>query len=86
MASSKLIWWGNEVLRTILAYYNRINHFVAMKLSWSTNILGARTIWENMGKPRNSKDATPVRTHSIALCNVKKKRNSSKFKVTFRLI
>jgi hypothetical protein len=35
---------NNEMLRTISAYYNRVNHFVAMKPSWSTNILGARTV------------------------------------------
>ena len=78
-----IVWSdNNEMLRTILAYYNRVNHFVAMKPSWSTNILGARTIWEKMGKPQNPKEATPVGTLSNARRNADMRRNAAKFKVT----
>ncbi len=70
------------MLRTISTYYNRVNHFVAMKPSWSTNILGARTVWENMGRPQNPKEATPVGTLSNVRRNADMRRNTVKFKVT----
>jgi len=46
-----VIWSdNNEKLQSISAYYNRVNHFVAMKPSWSTNILGPELygrIWKD---------------------------------------
>ena len=48
---SCFIVWSNdaEILRSISAYYNRINHFQMIQPSWATNILGARTVWVSMG-------------------------------------
>ena len=81
-----IIWSdNNEMLRTISAYYNRVNHFVAMKPSWSTNIHGARTVWETMERPQNPKEATPVRTFSNARRNADMRRNAAKFKVKYHI-
>ena len=41
-----------QKLRNISAYYNRTNHFVAVQPSWATNILGAWTVWKEMGYPK----------------------------------
>jgi len=71
----------NEKLKSISAYYNRVNHFVAIKPPWSTNILGAGNVWEAMGKPKNPKEPSLAGTQS----NMKKKdddkANLVKFKV-----
>ena len=50
---SYFIMWSSdaEILRSISAYYNRINHFQMIQPSWATNILGARTVWVSMGCP-----------------------------------
>ena len=49
-----------EMLRYISAFYNRVNHFQAIQLSWATNILGARSVWIAMGRPKHPKgDGTP---------------------------
>ena len=40
-----------EKLRKISAFYNRVNHFQNFLPSWATNILGARTVWINLGRP-----------------------------------
>ena len=40
-----------EKLRKISAFYNRVNHLNNFLPSWSTNILGARTLWVNLGRP-----------------------------------
>jgi len=77
-----IVWSDrSEILRTISAYYNRVNHFVAMKPSWSTNILGARTVWERFGKPKNPKELTLPGTLSVAKKNVEKKKNAAVWKV-----
>ena len=40
-----IVWSSDvEILWSIFAYYNRINHFQMIQLSWTTNILGARTV------------------------------------------
>lgn len=41
-----------ERLRKISAFYNRVNHFANFQPSWATNILGARSIWINLGRPK----------------------------------
>ncbi len=41
-----------EKLRKISAFYNRVNHFNNFLPSWSTNILGARPLWVNLGRPK----------------------------------
>ena len=70
-----------EKLRDISAYYNRVNHFVALKPSWSTNIMGARKVWELMGRPRNPKDAAPIATRSNVRRNAESAANKKKFTV-----
>ena len=52
--------WSEDAdkLRSISAYYNRVNHFQAIQPSWATNILGARIVWVNMGSPKHPKEAT----------------------------
>ena len=45
-----IVWSSDaEILRSISAYYNRINHFQMIQPSWATNILGARTVSVSMG-------------------------------------
>ena len=47
-----IVWSSDaEILRSISAYYNRINHFQMIQPSWATNILGARTVWVSMDCP-----------------------------------
>nr|PNR49410.1 hypothetical protein PHYPA_011306 [Physcomitrium patens] len=49
-----IVWSSDpEILRSISAYYNRINHFQMIQPSWATNILGARSVWVSMGCPEN---------------------------------
>lgn len=51
-----------EKLRKISAFYNRVNHFANFMPSWSTNILGARTIWINLGRPAVAAKPSSTRT------------------------
>ena len=51
-----------EILRSISAYYNRINHFKMIQPSWETNILGARMVWVSMGSPENPSHITAAGT------------------------
>ena len=54
-----IVWSSDaEILRSISAYYNRINHFQMIQPSWTTNILGARTVWVSMGSPENPSQIT----------------------------
>ena len=58
-----IVWSSDaEILRSISAYYNRINHFQMIQPSWATNILGARTVWVSMGCPKNPSQITAVET------------------------
>ncbi|CAA9336781.1 hypothetical protein AVDCRST_MAG94-2149, partial [uncultured Leptolyngbya sp.] len=41
-----------EKLRKISAFYNRVNHFNNFLPSWATNIIGARPLWVNLGRPK----------------------------------
>ena len=52
----------SEILRSISAYYNRINHFEQVQASWATNILGARKVWDSMGCPENPSQITAAGT------------------------
>jgi len=78
------IVWSNdaEKLRSISAYYNRVNHFQAIQPSWATNILGARTVWVNMGSPKNPKDAVAVGTVQMARRNRESLKQTTKFRVS----
>ena len=58
-----IVWFEDaKILRSIFAYYNRINHFQMIQSSWATNILGARKVWESMGCPENPSQITAVGT------------------------
>jgi len=47
-----------------------------MKPSWSTNILEAKIVWENMGTLQNPKEAVLVGTIVNAKKNVENKANN----------
>ena len=48
-----VVWSDSpQKLKNISAYYNRTNHFVPVQPSRATNILGARTVWKEMGCPK----------------------------------
>ncbi len=77
-----IVWSADaEKLRCISAYYNRTNHFVAAQPSWATNILGARSVWEAMGRPKNPTQAVSVGTVSITRRTVENRRNKDAFQV-----
>jgi len=77
-----IVWsYNNEKLQSIFAYYNRVNYFVAMKPSWSTNILGARNVCEAIGRPRNPEDPSSAGTLSNTRKKTDDKANLVKFKV-----
>nr|PNR52876.1 hypothetical protein PHYPA_009251 [Physcomitrium patens] len=58
-----IVWSSDpEILRSISAYYNRINHFHMIQPSWATNMLGARSIWVSMGCPKNPSQITTAGT------------------------
>ena len=71
----------NEKLRLISAFYNRTNHFQVAQPSWATNILGARSVWEAMGKPRNPLVAASVGTSTATRRTVEQQRNKEAFQV-----
>ena len=75
--------WSNdpEKLRTISAFYNRTNHFQVTQPSWATNILGARTVWEAMGRPRNPTQAASVGTNMAMRQTMEVRRNREAFQV-----
>jgi len=58
-----------------------VKHFIAIRPLWSTNILGARNVWEAMEKPRNPKESSPTGTQSNKRKKVDDKTNLVKFKV-----
>ena len=70
---------SKEKLRKISAYYNRVNHFSIFKPSWSMNILSARFIWTEIGRPLPPKSATTV--GRAVQANVRDKENDRKYKV-----
>ena len=47
------IIWTEDIdkLHKISTFYNRVNHLTPFKLTWATNILAARAVWEKYGKP-----------------------------------
>jgi hypothetical protein len=54
------IVWSKDKnrLRQISGYYNRCNHFSMFKPTWATNVLGARFMWTELGRPTPPKSAT----------------------------
>lgn len=77
-----IVWTKNEeILRSISAYYNRVNHFDVIKPLWATNILGTRQVWKNLGCPKNPKEAVEVRRVVHAARNKAAHLNNKKFKV-----
>ena len=61
---SCFIVWSSDanILQSISAYYNRINHFQMIQPSWAINILGAQTIWMTMGSLENPSQITTTGT------------------------
>ena len=47
--------WDKEKMWKISAFYNRVNHFNNFLPSWATNIIGARPLWVNLGRPKAPK-------------------------------
>jgi len=79
-----IVWTkNNEKLRQISAYYNRVNHFGAIKPSWATNILGARQVWIKLNRPKNPKELVQVGTSSQASRTKEATINKTKFNVMF---
>ena len=80
---SCFIVWSNEseILRSISAYYNGINHFQMIQPSWATNILGAQMVWVNMWYPENPTQITAVGT-TVARRTSDMQSRTKKFKVT----
>ena len=70
---------SKEKLRKISVYYNRVNHFSVFKPSWFMNILSARFIWTELGRPLPPKSATAV--GCAVRANVRDKENDRKYKV-----
>ena len=77
-----IVWLEDvEKLRCISAYYNRTNHFVAIQPSWATNILGARLVWEAMGRPKNPTTTKSVGITSSTRMTVENRRKKETFQV-----
>jgi hypothetical protein len=77
-----VVWLKDaEKLRCISAYYNRTNHFIAVQPSWATNILGARTVWEAMGRPANPTPTKCVGAVIIQQRSVDSKKRRDNFQV-----
>ena len=80
-----IVWSKDKSrLRQISGYYNRCNHLGVFKPTWATNVLGARFIWTELGRPRPPKGATEVgkvikRTRKDADNDMKYKVNVSIF-------
>jgi hypothetical protein len=56
-----IVWSKDKSrLRQIFGYYNRCNHFSIVKSTWATNVLGARFIWTELGRPTPPKSATKL--------------------------
>jgi hypothetical protein len=54
-----IVWLKDKNrLRQISGYYNRCNHFSMFKPTWATNVLGARFMWTELGRPTPPKSAT----------------------------
>ena len=77
-----IVWSEDaEKLHCISAYYNWTNHFVAVQPSWATNILGARSVWEAMGRPENPTATKSVRITSSTRRTVKNRIKKETFQV-----
>ena len=76
--------WSNdpEKLWTISAFYNQMNHFQVTQPSWATNILGAQTMWEAMGRPKNPTQAASVGTSTATRRTMEVRRNREAFVVS----
>jgi hypothetical protein len=77
-----IVWSKDKSrLRRISGYYNRCNHLGVFKPTWATNVLGARFIWTELGRPKPPKSATQIgrvvkRTKNDAV-------NDRKYKVNY---
>jgi hypothetical protein len=75
------IVWSKDKnrLRQISGYYNRCNHFSMFKPTWATNVLGARFIWTELGRPTPPKSATDI--GRVVHRTKKNAENDTKYKV-----
>jgi hypothetical protein len=75
------IVWSKDKnrLRQISGYYNWCNHFSMFKPTWATNVLGARFIWTELGRPIPPKSATEF--GRVVHRTKKNAENDSKYKV-----
>ena len=75
------IVWSKDKnrLRQISGYYNRCNHLGVFKPTWSTNVLGARFIWTELGRPTPPKSATEI--GRVVRRTKKDAANDEKYKV-----
>lgn len=71
-----------QIIRKILAFYNRVNHFQNFNPTWAKNIIGARFMWEKMGCPPLDKE--PPELGKVITNNwkpVKEMQSCKKFKM-----
>ena len=54
--------WNKDprIIRKILAWYNRVNHFQNFMPTWANNILSARNVWISLGRPTPPKEPTEL--------------------------
>ena len=77
-----VVWTKDpKKLQTISAFYNQTNHFQMTQPTWATNILGAQTVWEVMGWPRNPTETASVGTKTATKRTMEAKRNRDAFQV-----
>jgi len=52
-----VVWNANSrIIRKISAFYNRMNHFQNYSPTWATNIISARSVWIQYGRPPPPKE------------------------------
>ena len=80
---SCFIVWSKDKnrLRRISGYYNRCNHLGVFKPTWAMNVLGARFIWIELGRPKPLKSATQIKR--VVKRTKKDAENDKKYKVNY---
>ena len=75
-----IVWLKDKSkLWQIYGYYNRYNHFNIVKSMWAMNVLGARFIWMELGRPTPPKSATKL--GQVVRKIRKNAENDTKYKV-----
>jgi hypothetical protein len=75
------IIWSRDKSRLcqISGYYNWCNHFSIFKPTWAMNVLGARFMWTELGRPTPPKSATEI--GRSARRTKKNYKNDKKYKI-----